>query len=323
MLEDLDWQPGASLLALRRRADLYADIRAFFAARSVLEVETPALSAAAVTDRHIESLRTQAMIDGPTLYLHTSPEFPMKRLLAAGSGDIWQLCKVFRAGEAGRRHNPEFSMLEWYRLGYDHHHLMDEVAELLAELDPTTAQPPTRLSYAEAIADYAGLDVVSASAAEIRQCIADNGVALPEGLGDDRDLWLDLLMSTVIAPRFPPDAYTFLHDYPASQAALSRIVPGEPPVAARFEVFRGELELANGFWELADAHEQRARFEAEQDLRRAAGQVVPPLDERLIGALHHGLPDCAGVALGVDRLLMLLLGTNDIRDVLAFSLERA
>lgn len=323
MTDLIDWRPGARLDVLRQRADLYANIRAFFAARGVLEVETPALSVAAVTDRHIESLATRAMPGGPPLYLHTSPEFPMKRLLAAGSGDIWQLCKVFRAGEAGRRHNPEFSMLEWYRLGHDHHQLMDEVAELLAELDETTTQPPTRLSYVEAVADFAGLDVLTARVVDIETCIADHGVPLPQGLGADRDSWLDLLMSTVVAPRFPREGYTFLYEYPASQAALARIVPGEPPVAARFEVFRGELELANGFWELADAREQRSRFEAEQATRAREGQHVPPLDENLIAALAHGLPDCAGVALGVDRLLMLLSGCEDIRDVLAFSLDRA
>jgi len=318
-----DWRPVADPDTLRRRADLYADIRAFFAARGLLEVDTPALSAAANTDPHIESLVSRAMPGGPRRYLHSSPEFPMKRLLAAGSGDIWQLCKVFRGGEIGRHHNPEFTLLEWYRLGYDHHRLMDEVAELLAELDASVAAPPTRLGYAEAVADLAGLDALAADAAQIRQCIADHGVALPDDLGEDRDTCLDLLMASVIAPRFPADRYTFLHDYPISQAALARIVPGRPPVAARFEVFRGPLELANGFWELCEAHEQRSRFEAERGVRSAAGQRALPADERLLAALESGLPDCAGVALGVDRLLMLLAGRDDIREVLAFPYERA
>ncbi|MGE5623957.1 MAG: EF-P lysine aminoacylase EpmA, partial [Bacillota bacterium] len=254
-----DWQPTASLENLRLRAELLTKLRAFFAARHVLEVDTPALSAAGATDRHIPSFRVEAE-RGP-LYLHTSPEFPMKRLLASGSGDIWQLCKVFRRGEAGRRHNPEFSLLEWYRLGFDHHRLMQEVAELVSALLPALTAQPEALTYREAFLRHAGLDPFVASPGDCLTALTKSGRHPPKESELDRDGWLDLLAGELVYPALGKGCLTFIYDYPASQAALARIRPGDPPVAERFEAFLGGVELANGFHELSDAAEQRRRFE--------------------------------------------------------------
>lgn len=322
-----DWRPAASLEALRVRAQVLATIRAFLAGRGCMEVETPALSAAATTDPRLESFATvyrgPGVAGGRPLYLHTSPEFPMKRLLAAGSGPIYQLCRVFRQGEAGRRHNPEFTLLEWYRPGWDHHALMEEVAALLAAVLPAT-EAPERLSYAEAFGRHAGLDPHSAPAAHLAECAADHGVAVPEGMGPaGRDAWLDLLLTRLVEPHLGRGRPTFLHNYPASQAALARVRAGDPPVAERFELYLEGVELANGFHELTDADEQRRRFEAERAARRAEGLPDVPADGRLLAALAHGLPDCAGVALGVDRLVMAAAGADRLEEVLAFPWDRA
>jgi elongation factor P--(R)-beta-lysine ligase len=318
--ERSDWQPTATLEALRVRAETLASIRCFFADREVLEVETPALSAAAVTDLHLHSVACRLDLDDRrTRYLQTSPEYAMKRLLAAGSGAIYQICKVFRDGERGRRHNPEFTMLEWYRPGWDHHRLMDEVDELLQ----TTlgVEAGERVSYADAFRRHAGVDPHAASDGELRSRVAALGVSDVSEL--DRDDLLNLLLSHTVEARLGAGRPTFMFDYPASQAALARVRPGDPPVAERFEVFLDGLELANGFHELADPGEQRRRFEADLDERRRRGLPQVPMDERLLAALSSGLPDCAGVALGVDRLIMLRLGTADIADVIAFPIEHA
>ncbi len=326
-----DWRPTAALEVLQLRAQMLERIRAFFSARGVLEVETPMLSAAAVTDPMLASFVTRysgpLFPHGQTLYLHTSPEFPMKRLLAAGSGSIYQICKVFRDGEAGRRHNPEFTMLEWYRLGFDHHRLMDETADLVMELltPPLSLKPPERLSYREAFKRNAGLDPYTASADEFRKTARTHGIHVSPDLLAQNDLaaWRDLLLTHVIEPKLGQGRLTFLYDYPATQASLARIQPGNPPVAARFELYLNGIELANGFHELADADEQRTRFERQQHDRKTRGLPAAPMDERLLAALAQGLPDCAGVALGFDRLAMLATGVNTIADVIPFPLDRA
>ena len=304
-------------------------MREFFAARGLLEVETPQLSAAAATDLHLESLAARAPRGRLSGWLHTSPEFPMKRLLAAGAGDIWQLARVFRGGEQGQRHNPEFSLLEWYRLDWDTARLMTEVEELLralaAELAPERPGPgqTERLSYREAFLRHAGFDPFVASAAEIVTVLDANGVSFPENLAADRDAALDLALSMLVEPAFDAARPTFLVDFPTTHAALARIRPGNPPVADRFELFFGGMELANGFHELADPREQAARFQAELCARRARGLEEPPVDTRFLAALEHGLPDCAGVAVGFDRVLMCLCGATHIDEVLAFPWARA
>src|SRR5690349_19042404 len=295
----MTWRPSASIETLRARAELLARIRAFFAARSVLEVDTPVLSAHATVDFHIDSLRTT---DGR--WLHTSPEFAMKRLLAAGSGPIWQLCHVFRAGDLGRHHNPEFLLLEWYRPGFDHHRLMDEMVEMLIALGVAPAGTVDRVSYREAWREHAGLDPFSAAMPELVRALSARHDPPASARDFDRDGWLDFGMAFVVGPKLAPAAPCFVYDFPASQAALARVRDGNPPVAERFELFWKGQELANGFNELGDAAEQRRRFEAEREKRRVAGREVPPLDANLIAALEAGFPDCAGVALGVDRLLM-------------------
>ena len=324
-----DWRPGATLDTLRLRARLLERVRAFFAARGVLEVETPLLSVAAGTDPALESLRTAyhgpGLPAGQPLYLHTSPEFPMKRLLAAGSGPIYQVARVFRDGEAGARHNPEFTLLEWYRPGWGIDRLMDEVEALVRGLhEGGTALPATRRQpYRDLFREYLDLDPLTANVAELRGRGEGAGLPVPAGLpADDPDPWRDWLLTHLIEPRLGP-GLVFVHDYPASQAALARLRSDDPAVAERFELYWDGLELANGFHELGDAAEQRARFAADNHKRRALGLPAMPLDERLLAALDAGLPDCSGVALGLDRLLMRLAGLERIDQVLAFAIERA
>ncbi|HKJ09830.1 MAG TPA: EF-P lysine aminoacylase EpmA [Gammaproteobacteria bacterium] len=322
-----DWRPTADLDRLRRRAELLNAIRDFFRVRNVLEVDTPVLSAAAATDPALASLRTRytgpGAPRGTTLYLHTSPELAMKRLLAAGSGPIYQVCKVFRDGERGGRHNPEFTLLEWYRPGFDHHRLMDEVEALLGAVTPRPLPAAARWAYRDLFIAVAGVDPFAAAVPELVRCLDRHGVAPPPHMPDtDRDPWLDLLLTHVVEPRLGP-APVFVYDYPATQAALARLRPGDPPVAERFELYMDGMELANGFHELADAAEQRRRLEHDMARRRAAGVPESPVDERFLAALEHGLPDCAGVALGVDRLAMCAAGVSSIDQVIAFPVDRA
>ena len=324
------WRPSADLSVLRLRAELLARIRAFFAARGVLEVETPALSVAAITDPHLASFKTcysgPGSQHGRPLYLHTSPEFAMKRLLAAGSGCIYQIARVFRDGEAGSRHNPEFTLLEWYRVGFDHHRLMDEVAELVGMLlaGRLTLAEPERLSYRQIFQHHLNLDPHRATVADLAACAETRNISIPTGMPpDDPDPWLDLLLTHCVEPRLGSGRLTFVHDYPASQAALARLRPDDPPVGERFELYINGIELANGFHELGDAVEQRHRFAQENAARRAAGLPVMPVDEHLLAALEFGLPDCAGVALGFDRLVMLATRKTSLAEVLAFPLDRA
>ena len=313
------WRPTASLETLRLRAGVVASIRAFFAQRDVLEVETPALSNAGCTDPNLESLTARVgALGNRKHYLATSPEHAMKRLLSAGSGDIYQLCRVYRDGEIGRWHQPEFTLLEWYRVGWDETGLMGEVDDLLRNLlaPHRPRKSTTRLTYRQAFRRHLDIDPDEDSAALSRR-LGNLGIPAPRGL--DHDALLDLALGAVIAPGFDPDDITFVHDYPASQAALARIKPASPPVAARFEAFSGGLELANGYSELTDADEQRARFEAERRKRRETGQPVPPLDEDLLAALSHGLPPCAGVAVGVDRVVALAAGLDNLADTMSFT----
>ncbi len=325
-----DWRPGADLAALRLRAEFLARIRAFFAARDVLEVETPMLSAAAITDPHLASFATTYSGPGPrcgqTLYLHTSPEFPMKRLLAAGSGCIYQVARVFRNGEAGRLHNPEFTLLEWYRVGFDHHRLMDEVTELATTLlrDRLPLAAPERLSYRAAFERHLGLNPHRATVAELAACAEHCGVSIPPGMPvNDVDPWLDLLLTHRIEMHLGQGRLCFVYDYPALQAALARLRPGDPPVGERFELYLHGVELANGFHELGDAVEQRRRFVAENAARQAHGLPLMPVDDNLLAALEAGLPDCAGVALGFDRLVMLAAGKGALAEALAFPFEQS
>ena len=316
------WQPSATIDDLRRRAGIINRIREFFAERGVLEVDTPSLSHAAVSDPFLHPFATEYVPEGggqaAMLYLHTSPEYPMKRLLAAGSGAIWQLCKVYRNGEIGRRHNPEFSMLEWYRPGFDHHQLMDEVDALVRAV--LAGESARRVTYAAVFAEHTGLDIHQCSDADL-QSLAAARCGFQGELS--RDGYLNLLFSECVEPRL--QAPTLVYAFPASQAALARVVEGDDrvPSAARFEMFVKGMELANGYFELTDADEQLRRFEADQAQREALGIAALPIDMPLVDALRSGMPSCAGVALGVDRLVMLALGASTIGEVIAFDTQRA
>lgn len=320
------WQPSATIPVLRARAGMLARIRAYFAAQEVLEVETPVLSTAAASDPAIESIAA-VTAGGARRYLQTSPEYAMKRLLAAGFGDCYQVCPVFRDGESGRRHNPEFTMIEWYRLDFGVAELEHDVDRVLrvacAELRDFA--PARAVSYRDAMRDCSGIDCATASVAEIRAALASHGIEPVSYDGWERDEWLDLLMGAVVGPRLGHDAPVFVHDYPASQAALARLreLPDGSKVAERFELYVDGLELANGFRELGDASEQRRRFEQDQATRQRRGQGVRPLDERLLAALDAGLPDCAGVALGFDRLVMACHRLGDLGSAMAFPESRA
>jgi lysyl-tRNA synthetase class 2 len=313
---------------LRLRAVLMARIRSFFHGSDVLEVDVPVLSRFGATDPAIESLRSlyqgPGAPDGMPLFLHTSPEFFMKRLLAAGSGSIYQLSHVFRNGESGRRHNPEFMLLEWYRTGIDHWALMDEIDKLLATVLEgfVDYRPARRISYRQWFLDATGLDPWRDDVAEFR-CFAEQNLAsVPATMDDDTlDPWLDLLVTHWIEPQLDEQAL-FVHGYPPGQAALARLTTGEEVVAERFELFLNGVELANGFHELCDAEEQRRRFADDNRIRRRSGLGAVPVDEHLVAALVHGLPDSSGVALGFDRLVMLAAGLPDVASAMPFSLDR-
>jgi len=317
----MNWKPSANLAALHARAAINRSIREFFIETHALEVELPILNRAPVADMNIEPIAVPATEVMPRLYLHTSPEYSMKRLLCAGSGDIYSLGKVFRAGEAGGRHNPEFTMLEWYRVGMDHQELMHEVADLLDELfsdsEIELEDAPLFLTYQQAVIQYAGLDPFSASDEEIKNL----GVELAgSDLDLNRDGWLDMIMSHKVEKALPKNQLVFIYNYPASQAALAKLNNDDNGqlIAERFEVYLNGLELANGYHELTDSEEQRSRFEKE-----LAG-TDRPIDEKLLAAMsgvEAGLPDCAGVAMGVDRILMLQLGVKTIAEVISFSAQ--
>jgi lysyl-tRNA synthetase class 2 len=299
-------------------------IRKFFADAGVMEVETPIASRAAATDPVLNSLQsgwTGAAGKAQTLYLHTSPELPMKRLLVAGSGPIYQICKVFRDGERGRLHHPEFSLLEWYRPGLGYKDLMGEVADLVRYVLDRPELGVEQQSYRELFRAHLNLDPLRAPAPTLRRAAKD----IP-GAGDlelDRDGWLDLLLTHHIEAGLGRGRLTFVYDYPPSQAALARIRADADPVAERFELYLGGMELANGFQELTDAAEQRRRFAVDLEERALTGLVQSPVDEAFLVALEQGMPETAGVALGLDRLLMIATRSRHIDEVLAFPVERA
>lgn len=283
----------------------------------MLEVETPLISKAGNTDPEIQSIRTDS-----GAYLRTSPEFALKRMLAAGSGDIYELGRVFRAGEAGRYHNPEFTLLEWYRTTFDYHQLIDEVAALVLHCGRGKFDhwPLQKLSYRELFQQYLGLDSFTADIDTLRSKAGEHGIS---DIDLDRGQWLDLLLSHFIQPALPQHGLTFVYDYPAKQAALAQIRQDSPPVAERFELYLGRIELANGYQELTAAAEQKQRFEADNTQRQQRGDPTCAVDEYLLSALAHGLPECAGVALGVDRLLMAICDAGRLDEVMAFPVSRA
>lgn len=325
---DAAWTPSASRDAMRLRALLNRLVREFFHVSNVLEVETPVLSLAGTTDPNIASfsLEFSGRTDGGprTRWLRTSPEFALKRLLAAGIGDCYELGRVFRDGEAGGRHNPEFTMLEWYRIGWNHEQLVKEAAALVqAALALVGRSGQLRVvRYRDLYRNTLGIDPFTADDATLRAALGDV-VIDPAGLS--RDDWLDLLMTHRLQPTFNADEMLAVVDYPASQCALARIASDAEghPVAQRFELYLGPLELANGYHELIDASEQARRFANDARVRMERGAIVPPVESRVLDAMASGLPACAGVALGVDRLLMAMLGTPRIADVLAMDFGRA
>ena len=323
-----EWRPSATRARLEARAALLARTRAFFAARAVLEVDTPLIVNAAVTDVHVHSVSVQLSAPdgrGPPgrAFLHTSPEYAMKRLLAAGSGDIYQICHVARALEYGRLHNPEFTLIEWYRVGCSLPQLMAEVEALVRELlgAAGAGRRAERVSYRDAFHDALALDPLDAPDAQLAAAAAAAGLEHSPGAG--RDEHLEFLMATRVGPRLGRGALTFVHGYPASQAALARLDPQDLRTAARFELYAEGIELANGFHELGSATEQRARFAHDNAERERRGLTKHAPDERLLAALASGLPDCAGVALGFERVLMLATGAAHIEEVLAFPTARA
>jgi lysyl-tRNA synthetase class 2 len=354
LMQKTHWQPSATIDVLKKRADIIATIRQFFAERGVLEVDTPLMSHATVTDPHILSIPAVYQPIGSeettTCYLQTSPEYAMKRLLAAGMGSIYQIAKAFRQGEVGRLHNPEFTMLEWYRLGFDHHQLMDEMDALLQKIIHTKAAE--RLSYLTVFEKYVDVNPHLASIDELKTTALKQGICYSGGQEQsgsvlkkmpsltknsaeqnrstvdsenkvEKNKWLDLLFTHCIEPHLGLDRPCFIYDFPASCAALAKIRLENPPVASRFEVYFKGVELANGFHELQDAFEQRKRFEADSLYREKNNVVSVPLDENFLAALEFGLPECAGVALGIDRLILLTMNAEKIDDILSFAFERA
>lgn len=311
-IHGIDWQPSASIEKLQLRAKILAQIRQFFAARNVLEIETPLLCSTTATDPHIASISADK-----NRFLQTSPEFCMKRLLAAGSGSIYQICKSFRDDEIGRLHNPEFTILEWYRTGFNHLQLMTEMDQLLQEILKTAAAQ--RYTYQEIFEKYLQLNPHSSSVAELKQCAEKNNITATVLEDENPDSWLHVLLTHLIEPKLGKDAPIFIYDFPISQAALARIRPGNPAVAERFEVYYKGIELANGYHELADANEQRKRFANDLEKRKQLGYREIPADEKLLIALSHGFPDCAGVALGIDRLVMLAANANSIAEIMSFA----
>ena len=321
-MEKNNWQPSASLALIKRRARMLKDIRAFFDAREIMEVETPLLASSGTTDPHIESLQT--VFRDQSYYLNTSPEYAMKRLLASHAVAIYQICKAFRDDELGPMHNPEFTMLEWYRPNFDMHQLMDEVEALIGVLADDSLDSFSRLSYGQVFEKYANLNPHLATANDCLECARQYDIEQPVGLDEQKDEWLDWLLTQLVLPSLPVDQFTFIYDYPASQCALARLAENDEGimVASRFELFYGDTELANGFHELADTGEQRRRFETDNETRVAEKQSVVKIDEHLLTALESGLPDCSGVALGVDRLLMVLANKTSIDEVLTFPWSR-
>ena len=314
-----DWRPSAAVEALRRRAALVEQVRAFFRSREVLEVETPVLSRATTPETALASYEVHSpgerRVEG---WLQTSPEFAMKRLLCAGSGPIFQITKAFRAGEEGRLHNPEFTMLEWYRPGFTYESLIAEVEELLRLLLGRDAS--RRLSYREAFRRFAGFDPMRAGLGDLRRRCRDRGWL--EASSAERDTCLDFLLDASVQGGFGSGVVT-VFDFPASQSSFARLKPDDPGVAERFEVFVDGIEVGNGYRELTDAREQRERLEQDRRKRRRMGLPDTPVDHRLLAALSAGMPECSGVALGLDRIVMIATGHTRVEEVISFSFAGA
>ncbi|WP_392398302.1 elongation factor P--(R)-beta-lysine ligase [Edwardsiella piscicida] len=325
MSDTASWQPSAPVANLLKRASILSTIRRFFSDRGVLEVDTPSISQATVTDVHLVPFQTHfvgpGVAQGMTLYLMTSPEYHMKRLLAAGSGPIYQLCRSFRNEESGRYHNPEFTMLEWYRPHYDMYRLMNEVDDLLQQV--LECESAETLSYQQAFIRHLDVDPLSADKTQLREAAAKLDLSNVADNEEDRDTLLQLLFAFGVEPHIGKERPAFVYHFPASQASLAQISTEDHRVAERFEVYYRGVELANGFHELTDAAEQRLRFEQDNRKRAAAGLPQQPIDEHLLAALEHGMPDSSGVALGVDRLIMLALSAERLSEVIAFSVDRA
>ena len=323
MFEQEQWQPTASVKNLLTRAKLLAEIRRFFTDRGLLEVETPVLSEFGVTDVHLATFSTEFISpfgeQSKTLWLSTSPEYHMKRLLAAGSGPIFQIGKVFRNEEAGNRHNPEFTMLEWYRPHFDMYRLINEVDDLLQQI--LECPPAESMSYQFAFQQYVGLDPLSADLSELAEKAKKHQLIGAEN--ENRDTLLQFLFSTVVEPQIGQEVPVVVYHFPASQAALAQISSEDLRVAERFEFYYKGLELANGFHELSDAREQLRRFQQDNLQREKMGLPVRVIDTRLLAALQAGIPNCSGVALGVDRVLMIAMGTESIKEVISFAIDNA
>ena len=320
------WQPTAQIETLKQRARILQNVRAFFAKRNVLEVQVPSITTASITEVHIDSIPIK-LLSG-NAFLHTSPEYPMKRLLAAGMGDSYYLGSVFRQGESGGEHNPEFTMLEWYRLDFELEYLITEVIDLAKEIIPNVSNFQS-YSYAELVNKYTGIDIFNTNCDELQRIITDNEIDYPQDLENDVDLFLDLLMSTVIFPKLQSKnprekQITVLKDYPKSQAALAKLRLDEQgrEVAARFEIFVDGLEIANGYQEIQDADALEARFKQDNLRRLRLNKPEMPIDNFLLEAMRVGLPNCSGVALGFDRLVMLALEKKTIQEVIAFPIDR-
>ncbi len=323
---DTRWQPTAAPGILKRRARMMSLAREFFAVRSILEVETPTLTNSGVSDPHIMNLTTAVAARGNrTLYLHTSPEYAMKRLLASGSPDIYQICKVFRDQEIGRMHQPEFTMVEWYRRGASLDDIIAETCAFIIAVHETPSRAVRQYRYRDIFLDTCHIDPLEADAEHLAEragrMIDALTPDLQQQIGTDRNAWLDLLMSHVIMPGLAPDQLSVIHHFPADQAALARLDPQHPELAERFEVFLGGFELANGYRELTDAAEQRRRFLTDHEQRRAAGLPLIAPDEALLAALDHGLPECSGVAIGFDRLVMTACELGHIDQAISFALR--
>jgi len=311
------WRPTASFQAVQARAELYRKIRSFFALRDVLEVETPLMCARGVTDPYIQAFAVD------NKFLQTSPEYAMKRLLAAGYGSMFQICKAFRREEAGHLHNPEFTMLEWYRVGFTHLDLIDETDALIQELLGCAAAQ--RISYHDLFMKFLSINPHTATLKDLQNCALQHDINLTTAAATDLTAtgWLQLLMSHIIEPQLIGSTAWIVYDFPVAQAALAKILPGKFPVAARFEVYMHGIELANGYYELQNAAEQEKRFDADNAMRISQGLHEMQPDYRLVAALKVGLPDCAGIALGLDRLLMLKLQVKSIAEVLSFTIANA
>lgn len=320
-MQNIHWQPTAKLSALQARAEMYAQIRQFFAEREVLEVDTPLMCARSITDPYIQPF----VVEGK-YYLQTSPEYAMKRLIADGVGSVYQICKAFRQEESGNNHNPEFTMLEWYRMGFDHKQLIAEMDALLQLLFATT-EPAKKSSYHDIFQEFVGINPHTASLDQLKECAFDHNINLSPSVISELNItdWLQLLMSHVIEPQFIGSVPWIIYDFPVPQAALSRVFTDERNqlVAGRFEVYMQGVELANGYYESLDPIELNNRFIRDNERRRELNLNIHASDERLLAAMQAGFPECAGVSLGLDRVLMLKLGVKSINEVIAFPIERA